>query len=157
MQEFPASAADLEVVQSKAKLELCDVAVFVYDRSDPNSFAYVAKLQEKVDLAGLNIPCVFVGTKTDLPPVVQKNKEQPAEYCKELDLPQPIFVSVKTNDSNQIADVFSRIVSEAMHPRMTTAATDNTRVLIRVLKISGVLATLGVAAFVGYRLYRGSR
>ncbi len=36
---------DSEILSNRKKLEACDVLCFVYDSSDPHSFAYVAQLR----------------------------------------------------------------------------------------------------------------
>lgn len=61
MQEF--GSATQEVLSNKRKLLLADVLLFVYDSSDPNSFAYCANLIKTNDIL---IPCIFVATKSDM-------------------------------------------------------------------------------------------
>jgi peptidyl-tRNA hydrolase len=45
MKEFAVSGEDEEMVSSHLCAELCDVACFCYDQSNPNSFEYAANLQ----------------------------------------------------------------------------------------------------------------
>lgn len=45
MKEIAVNGEDEEMVQSPHCAETCDVALFVYDQSNPNSFEYVAELQ----------------------------------------------------------------------------------------------------------------
>jgi mitochondrial Rho GTPase 1 len=44
MQEF-GSPYETEVLQNKRRMDACDLVCFVFDSSDPNSFAYVANLK----------------------------------------------------------------------------------------------------------------
>ena len=45
MKEFAVLGEDGDVVSSHLCAELCDVACFCYDQSDPNAFEYAANLQ----------------------------------------------------------------------------------------------------------------
>lgn len=49
MKEFAVSGEDEEMVSSHLCAELCDVACFCYDQSNPNSFEYAANLQVSVE------------------------------------------------------------------------------------------------------------
>ncbi|CAD6884950.1 unnamed protein product [Tilletia laevis] len=64
LQEFEA-AQEVEVLKSPKRLAAADVAVFVYDATDPASFAYLVNLREAHPQLG-GLPSLFVATKADL-------------------------------------------------------------------------------------------
>ncbi|KAK0565116.1 ERMES complex Ca(2+)-binding regulatory GTPase gem1 [Tilletia horrida] len=64
LQEFEA-AQEAEVLKSPKRLAAADVAVFVYDASDPASFAYLVQLRAAHPQLG-GLPSLFVATKADL-------------------------------------------------------------------------------------------
>ena len=81
LQEFT-SNLEIEILQNKNKMEGCDLLCFVYDSSDPNSFAYIANLcvcyiyqpllinQLKCQFSG-HTPILFISTKSDMDLVPQ--------------------------------------------------------------------------------------
>eukprot|EP01135_Chromosphaera_perkinsii_P008697 Nk52_evm30s1444 gene=Nk52_evmTU30s1444 len=154
LQEIPANGIDLEIIQNKKRLEECSVACFVYDASDPNSFSYVAKLQSRLD--DYSMPCLFIATKNDLPVCEQKFSHQPEEFCKELDLPAPASVSVKTGN---MSDLFSSISNIAMNPHLGTPAldVDGSTFGTQLLKTSVSLAAILATGYIAYRVYNQSR
>ena len=110
MQEFGPSI-DSEILQNKKRLETCDLICMVYDSADPNSFAYVASLQEKYSLDFL--PIVFISTKSDLDLVAQKFIAQPDAYCRDLGLSVPISVSFKIGER---ANLFQKLIETCINP-----------------------------------------
>lgn len=62
-------AFDKEVLLGKSFKEMCDVACFLYDSGDPNSFDYVANLKKSYDFE--DIPTLFIACKSDLDLVQQ--------------------------------------------------------------------------------------
>lgn len=110
LQEFGAKQ-DHEWLEDKAKMEAADVLMLVYDSSDVNSFAYVEMLRRQHDLE--MYPCVFVATKSDLDTVHQRCEIQPDQYCRQLQVPVPIAVSVR---DGQLADLFRTLVRVAINP-----------------------------------------
>ncbi|TIC21883.1 hypothetical protein E3Q12_03078 [Wallemia mellicola] len=91
-QEFEATT-----LKNSKKLQLADVIVLVYDCSDANSFSYLSNLHQNYNLDG--IPSVYVATKSDLDLAQQRHEVQPDVYCRRLNLPVPIAVSIKTNQT----------------------------------------------------------
>ncbi|KAL1922288.1 uncharacterized protein VTP21DRAFT_9827 [Calcarisporiella thermophila] len=152
MQEF-GSKYEADVLQSRKKLDLCDLLLFVYDSSDANSFAHIANLRNQYDLD--HLPCVFVATKSDLDLVEQRYEVQPDVYCRNLGLPIPISVSVK---NEQRADLFHQLTSVAMNPLSYTPGARNahhgTWGVRHYLTITAVASAVVVVSFVAYRMYR---
>ncbi|KAK0561442.1 ERMES complex Ca(2+)-binding regulatory GTPase gem1 [Tilletia horrida] len=64
LQEFEA-AQEAEVLKSPKRLAAADVAVFVYDATNPESFAYLVNLRREHPQMG-GLPTLFVATKSDL-------------------------------------------------------------------------------------------
>ncbi|KAL9934228.1 hypothetical protein V8E36_006684 [Tilletia maclaganii] len=64
LQEFEATQ-EAEVLKSPKRLGAADVAVFVYDATDPASFDYLVRLREAHPQLG-GLPSLFVATKADL-------------------------------------------------------------------------------------------
>lgn len=133
MEEY-GSQFDATVLQSRKKLEACDVLCFVYDSGDANSFAYVANLRVIMHFLCLqwqngridgatqsqdkfqqlsDLPCVFVATKSDLDLVPQRFEVQPDVYCRNLGLPVPVSLSLKQHVT---ADIYRLLVGVAMDP-----------------------------------------
>lgn len=55
-----------------------DVACLIYDVSRPDSFTKIAKLHQRLDR---DVPCIFVGMKSDMSPVKQDYAIPVGEYC----------------------------------------------------------------------------
>lgn len=106
------SVNDLDVLKDKSQMELCDVLCYVYDSSDPHSFAYLARLRDAMDSSDMR-PTLFVATKSDQDLVQQRYDQPPDVYCRSINLPTPISVSVK---SRQTADLFTILTTVAMNP-----------------------------------------
>jgi Ras family protein T1 len=130
LQEF-GSRYEAEVLRNSSKLQMADVIVFVYDSSDTNSFSYISNLRQQYSLL-VNLPSLFLATKSDLDLVQQRHEVQPEIYCSKLGLhisssgssghapsfeggnSGPIHVSVKMN---QLADVFAIVCEIAQDPK----------------------------------------
>ncbi len=65
--------ADADVLASPSLRGQCDVALFLYDTSDPTSFQYAANLYGK--MTGGGPPSLFVASKADLAPSSQVGGE----------------------------------------------------------------------------------
>lgn len=94
-------------------LDQCDVIAYAYDSSDPDSFSYIPKLQEKYPHLG-ELPSVFVALKADLDRTTQRSELQPDEYTTKLNMPgPPLHVSVTWSS---IQELFVHIAEAAMEP-----------------------------------------
>lgn len=67
LQEF---SDELEVLDSKEKMEQCDLICLLYDVSNPASFAHIASLQRQIS-ESYDVPTCYFATKTDLPLAAQ--------------------------------------------------------------------------------------
>ncbi|TIB70375.1 hypothetical protein E3Q24_02988 [Wallemia mellicola] len=139
-QEFEATT-----LKNSKKLQLADVIVLVYDCSDANSFSYLSNLHQNYNLDG--IPCVYVATKSDLDLAQQRHEVQPDVYCRRLNLPVPIAVSIKTN---QTAGIFQTLCSVASNPRqaLPLSGRSSSRSMLHLLSLTLTVGggLVGIAA-----------
>jgi mitochondrial Rho GTPase 1 len=104
------------VLDNKSKLlDQCDVVVYTYDSSDPDSFAYIPTIRENhPHLADL--PSVYVALKADLDRTTQRAQYQPDQYTTDVQrMPQgpPIHTSVTWPS---IQELFVRISEAGLEP-----------------------------------------
>ncbi|ETN39546.1 mitochondrial Rho GTPase 1 [Cyphellophora europaea CBS 101466] len=89
--------SEAAVLDNKSKLlDQCDVMVYTYDSSDPDSFAYVPMVRKNHPHLN-DLPSVYVALKADLDRTTQRAEYQPDEYTTEVErMPQgpPIHTSV---------------------------------------------------------------
>ncbi|KAL4761557.1 ERMES complex Ca(2+)-binding regulatory GTPase GEM1 [Aspergillus foveolatus] len=102
------------ILENQAKLlDQCDVIVYTYDSSDPDSFAYIPALRAKYPHLE-ELPSVYIALKADLDRTTQRAEHQPHEYTALLNMPgPPLHVSVTWNS---IQEVFVHIAEAAMEP-----------------------------------------
>ncbi|GCB20343.1 probable catabolite repression protein creC [Aspergillus awamori] len=94
-------------------LDQCDVIVYTYDSSDPDSFAYIPALRAKYPHLE-ELPSVFIALKADLDRTTQRAEYQPHEYTAMLNMPSPPLHVSATWSS--IQEVFVHIAEAAMEP-----------------------------------------
>ncbi|KTW30509.1 ERMES complex Ca(2+)-binding regulatory GTPase GEM1 [Pneumocystis jirovecii RU7] len=100
------------VLSNPKKLDACDVLCLTYDSSDPESFGYLLKLQEKYPEIN-SIPCVYAATKADLDRQQQRCDIQPDQYTQIQCLRSPIHVSIPWMSTS---DLFVQLVEAAQTP-----------------------------------------
>src|SRR2546421_2469334 len=104
------------VLENKKKLlDQCDVMVYTYDSSDPNSFAYILNIRANYPHLE-DLPSVYVALKADLDRTTQRAEHQPDEYTAEVQkMPQgpPIHTSVTWPS---IQELFVTISEAALEP-----------------------------------------
>ncbi|KIV81817.1 mitochondrial Rho GTPase 1 [Exophiala sideris] len=104
--------SEAAVLDNKSKLlDQCDVIVYAYDSSDPDSFAYIPNIRKAYPYLE-DIPAVYVALKADLDRTTQRAESQPDEYTAQIQrMPQgpPISTSVTWPS---IQDLFA-VISEA--------------------------------------------
>lgn len=84
LREFAVPGADADVLANPVLCAQCDLALFLYDTSDPTSFSYAASLHAKMTPSGP--PCLFVAAKADLKTQHQvwPHPRCPLEGCSSL-------------------------------------------------------------------------
>ncbi|XP_017781460.1 PREDICTED: mitochondrial Rho GTPase isoform X2 [Nicrophorus vespilloides] len=95
----------------------CDVACLMYDRNDPKSFEYIARIFIKY-FADSKIPVLVVASKSDLDDVRQDYLLQPAFFCQKYKILPPQQFSVRGHTRK---DVFAKLATMAAFPRFQAA------------------------------------
>lgn len=100
------------VLENKAKLDACDILVFAYDSSDPDSFSHISELRQKYPHL-TDLPALYVALKADRDRTMQRAEIQPEEYTGALGMSKPVHVSVTWES---ISELFVRIAETAVWP-----------------------------------------
>lgn len=108
--------AESATLENKSKLlDQCDVIVYTYDSSDPDSFAYIPDVRAKYPHLE-ELPSVYVALKADLDRTTQRAEIQPDEYTtvvKRMPQGPPIHTSVTWPS---IQELFVAISESALEP-----------------------------------------
>lgn len=100
------------ILENHAKLAACDILVYAYDSSDPDSFAHVSSL--RTQYAHLDdLPALYVALKADNDKATQRGEVQPEDYTAALGMNKPLHVSVTWSS---ISELFVQIAEAAMWP-----------------------------------------
>lgn len=108
-------AASATLDNAAKLLDQCDVVVYVYDSSDPDSFAYIPAVRGKYPHLE-DLPAVYVALKADLDRTTQRGEVQPDQYTREVQrMPQgtPVHTSVRWEG---IGEVFVKVAEGALEP-----------------------------------------
>ncbi|XXG83501.1 hypothetical protein AAC387_Pa10g1241 [Persea americana] len=143
---------------NKEALAACDIALFIYDSSDANSWEKVMALLVQVASHGEQtcsvVPCLIVRAKDDLDPspVAIQDSMRVSQY---MGIEAPIPISMKLGNPN---DLFCRIIDAAQHPHLcipVTEAGKNRKHYRQLVKRSLIFVSVGAAvAVVGLAAYR---
>lgn len=133
------------VLENDSKLSTCDIVVYTYDSSDPDSFSHVLLLRSTYPHLD-ELPSLYVALKADNDKTTQRSEVQPEEYTATQGMPKPLHVSVTWNS---VSELFVQIAEAAMwpsgsYPRGKEEETDHTHLWIAL----GAVVAAG-AAFVG--------
>ncbi|KAG9441791.1 hypothetical protein H6P81_017645 [Aristolochia fimbriata] len=159
MREIPENEVR-KLLSNKESLSACDIAVFIYDSSDEDSWKKAKELLLSVATHGENtgyeVPCLIVSAKDDLEPSSPAMQDS-TRVSQDVGVEAPIPVSMKLGDSN---NVFRRIVNAALHPHMSIPETEAgrnrkqyQRLVSRSLMFVSVGAAVAVVGFAAYRYY----
>ena len=100
------------ILENPTKLSEADVLVYVYDSSDPDSFAYIPQLRSQYQHLD-EMPSLYVALKADMDRSTQTGDVQPEEYASQLGIQKPLHVSVTWNS---ISELFVQIAEAALWP-----------------------------------------
>ena len=100
------------ILENKAKLDACDILIYAYDSSDPDSFAHIASLRSKYSHLD-DLPNLYVALKADNDKTNQRFEVQPEEYTAQLGMNKPLHVSVTWAS---IPELFVQMAEAAMWP-----------------------------------------
>lgn len=146
--------SEAAVLDNKNKLlDQCDVVVYTYDSSDPDSFAYIPNIRKSYPHLE-DLPSVYVALKADLDRNTQRSEHQPEEYVGQIQrMPQgpPISTSVTWPS---IQELFVSVAESALEP--VTAyprplQEDDDGQLMRYGLVVGAIVCAGAAAVVIWR------
>jgi Ras family protein T1 len=146
---------DPEAAQSpKAFFASCDVAVFLFDSSSPESFREAHRqLQQVASASGDTLPCLLVAAKDDLG-MSQALLEECGAACEALAMPMPVAVSMRLGVNHCI---YARVAEAAQKAHRHIPETDTLKTLRehqRTLRLCLVAAGAGVVVVsVAYTLY----
>ncbi|CAL9199798.1 unnamed protein product [Musa hybrid cultivar] len=112
------------LLSSKESLAACDIAVFVHDSSDEESWKRTKELLVQVashgENTGFEVPCLIISAKDDLDPYPLAVQDS-TRVSQDMGIETPIPISMKLRDHN---DVFRRIVSAAQQPHLSIPETE---------------------------------
>uniref|UniRef100_A0A0M3HX59 Mitochondrial Rho GTPase 1 n=1 Tax=Ascaris lumbricoides TaxID=6252 RepID=A0A0M3HX59_ASCLU len=124
-----------------------DVIVLLYDASNPNSFSYSASIYLRY-FYRTKVPCVIIATKVERYEAEQNYEQQPSEFCRTHELPQPIRFR-EEDIGNVQSDVFTQLATMAVYPHLKR---------VYFLQDSNLLSKItfgaAVAALAGFLLYK---
>uniref|UniRef100_A0A0K0FBU9 Mitochondrial Rho GTPase n=1 Tax=Strongyloides venezuelensis TaxID=75913 RepID=A0A0K0FBU9_STRVS len=91
-----------------------DVVAFLYDVSNPQSFAYSANIYTKF-FYRTKVPCLFIATKVERFSVEQDYEMQPDEFCRFYQLPKPYKLRNK-EIGRMDSPIFQQLLKMAINP-----------------------------------------
>ncbi|AES96221.2 Rho GTPase [Medicago truncatula] len=113
-----------KLLANKKSLASCDIAIFVYDRSDESSWKASYELLLKIvrhgEDTGFQVPCLMVAAKDDKDSFTMVIEEE-TTVSQDMEVDAPIPISVKLGNFN---NVFHRIVSAAEPPHLSIPETE---------------------------------
>ncbi|KAG6468443.1 hypothetical protein ZIOFF_073128 [Zingiber officinale] len=123
MREIPEQEVK-NLLSNKESLAACDIAVFIYDSFNEESWKRTKELLEQVAYHGENtgyeVPCLIISAKDDLD-AYPLSIQDSTRVTLEMGIESPIPISMKLRDHN---DVFYRIVSAAQQPHLSIPETE---------------------------------
>lgn len=154
----PFNGCDLQLLQDESEATRADVFCLLYDASDANSFSFLLNLLSTHALVFSQRPLLLVATKSDCDLVPQRGSPQPDQFCRDQGLERALSINLK---SNQTADLFSLLLTQALHPTsfiLTPGAKERalkTKKLVWSLGIgAGGLAVSAAVALLAFKLFR---
>lgn len=136
------------ILENRSKLEACDILVYAYDSSDPDSFSHITALRAKHPHLD-DLPALYVALKADNDKATQRSEAQPDEYTIALGMNKPLHVSVRWQS---IAELFVQIAEAAMCPSTAFPKSEEENVDRTNLYIAlGVVVCAGAAAVAIWR------
>ncbi|XP_042440640.1 mitochondrial Rho GTPase 1-like isoform X1 [Zingiber officinale] len=159
MREIPEQEVK-NLLSNKESLAACDIAVFIYDSFNEESWKRTKELLEQVahhgENTGFEVPCLIISAKDDLD-AYTLNIQDSTRVTLEMGIESPIPISMKLRDHN---DVFYRIVSAAQQPHLSIPETEAgksrkqyRRFINQSLVFISVGAAVAVAGLAAYRIY----
>ena len=102
------------ILENKSKLDACDILIYAYDSSDPDSFSHITSLHSKFSHLE-DVPALYVALKADNDKTTQRSEVQPDDYTTALGMNKPLHVSVTWSS---ISELFVQIAEAAVFPSL---------------------------------------
>lgn len=106
------------ILDNAAKLDAADLLVYVYDSSDPDSFAHVVALRT-AHPALARLPALYAALKADRDKSMQRGDAQPETYTAAAGAPPPVSVSVVWGN---VGELWASMAQAATEPSSVLAA-----------------------------------
>ncbi|GMT25218.1 hypothetical protein PFISCL1PPCAC_16515, partial [Pristionchus fissidentatus] len=117
-----------------------DVVCFLYDVSNPESFAFCATVFLKY-FYRTKTPCLMVATKVEREEVEQRWETQPIEFCGHHELPKPVrFARSMVGDSSNA--VFTQLATMAVYPHLRKVYYLSDSSLLSKISVGAAIAAL---------------
>lgn len=100
------------ILDNVSKLAACDILVYTYDSSDPDSFAHILSVRSTYPHLN-DLPALYVALKADNDKTTQRSEIQPEEYTAQQGMPKPLHISVTWGN---VSELFVQIAEAAMWP-----------------------------------------
>jgi len=146
--------AESATLENKSKvLDQCDVIVYTYDSSDPDSFAYIPNIRAKYPHLE-ELPSVYVALKADLDRTTQRAEIQPDEYTTVVQrMPQgpPVHTSVTWPSIQELFVAISEAALEPVSAFPRSLEEEDEGKLMRYGMAGGVAICAAAAAVVIWR------
>lgn len=143
--------SEAAVLENKSKLlDQCDVIVYTYDSSDPDSFAYIPNIRKTYPHLE-DLPSLYVGLKADLDRTTQRAEHQPDEYVAHIQrMPQgpPISTSVTWPSIQELFVTISEAGLEPVTAYPRPLQDDDNGQLMRYGLVLGAVVCAAAAAVV---------
>ncbi|KAG9774095.1 hypothetical protein KCU88_g5601, partial [Aureobasidium melanogenum] len=143
--------SEAAVLENKSKLlDQCDVIVYTYDSSDPDSFAYIPNIRKTYPHLE-DLPALYVGLKADLDRTTQRAEYQPDEYVAHIQrMPQgpPISTSVTWPSIQELFVAISEAGLEPVTAYPRPLEDDDNGQLMRYGLVLGAVVCAAAAAVV---------
>uniref|UniRef100_A0A7I4YIZ6 Mitochondrial Rho GTPase n=1 Tax=Haemonchus contortus TaxID=6289 RepID=A0A7I4YIZ6_HAECO len=117
-----------------------DVVAFLYDISNPESFAFCATIYQKY-FYRTRTPCVIIATKVEREEVEQRWEVSPEEFCRQFELPRPIkFTSSQIGVAS--GQIFEQLATMAVYPHLRRVYYLHDSNLLQKITFGAALAAL---------------
>ena len=151
--------SEAAVLDNKSKLlDQCDIVVYTYDSSDPDSFAYIPNLR-KAHPHLEDLPSVYIALKADLDRTTQRADVQPDEYTAHiLRMPQgpPIQTSVTWPSIQEVFVTIADAGLEPIHAYPKLLDDEDTGKLMQYGIAAGAVICAGAAAVIIWKRASGN-
>ena len=146
--------AESATLENRSKiLDQCDIIIYTYDSSDPDSFAYIPSVRAKYPHLE-ELPAIYVALKADLDRTTHRAEIQPDEYTTTVQrMPQgpPIHTSVTWPSIQELFVTISEAALEPVTAFPKSLEKEDEGKLIRYGMAGGVAVCAAAAAVVIWR------